>query len=227
VRAEIAETIASAARQAYRSLAHEEPDFIPYFREATPIDVIERLEIGSRPPSRREQKGVGDLRAIPWVFAWTQSRLVLPGWYGVGTGLARARDAFGIEPLQQLSNEWRFLATLLGDVEMVLAKADLEIAARYAQLAGDVGVRLFPRLREEFLRTEEMILTIRDSSDLLLGDPVLRRAIRLRNPYVDPMSFAQVDLLARWRQGGRRDEDLLQALFRTVRGISRGLQNTG
>ena len=226
-RFEIAEMIASAARSAYRALAHEEPDFIRYFREATPIDVVERLQIGSRPPSRREQNGVADLRAIPWVFAWTQSRLVLPGWYGVGTGLERARDAFGVETLRRLSTDWRFLATLLGDVEMVLAKADLEIAGRYAELAGEVGARLFPRMREEFLRTEEMILTIRDSGDLLFGDPVLRRAIRLRNPYVDPMSFAQVDLLARWREGGRNDDVLLQALFRTVRGISRGLKNTG
>ncbi|MEZ4649769.1 MAG: phosphoenolpyruvate carboxylase [Candidatus Eisenbacteria bacterium] len=222
----VADLIASTARGTYRALVHDHPDFLRYFREATPIDVIERLRIGSRPPSRREQKGISDLRAIPWVFAWTQSRLILPGWYGVGAGLERASAEFGLAAVREHASSWRFLSTLLGDVEVVLAKADLDIASKYSKLAGEVGDVLFPEIRDEFLRTQEMILTLRDETDLLIGEPVLRRAIRLRNPYVDPMSLAQLDLLERWRNGGREDEELLQALFLTIRGIARGLQGS-
>ena len=225
-RREVARLIADTARDTYRALVHHHPDFLRFFRDATPIDVIERLRIGSRPPSRREQKGISDLRAIPWVFAWTQSRLILPGWYGVGSGLERACAEFGLSSVREHASSWRFLSTLLGDVEVVLAKADLDIAARYAKLAGEVGEALFPTIREEFLRTQEMILTIRDETDLLIGEPVLRRAIRLRNPYVDPMSFAQLDLLERWRASEREDDELLQALFLTIRGIARGLQGS-
>ena len=201
--------------------------FERYFRTATPVDVIERLEIGSRPASRRSGGGVENLRAIPWVFAWTQSRHLLPGWYGLGSALERAIDDLGQEECSAMAREWPFLATLIEDAEMVLAKADLAIARRYAELAGETGEALFPRLDEEFERTVRALAAVTGSDRLLVADPTLRRSIRLRNPYVDPMSLLQVDLLARWRREDRRDPELFEALVATVDGISEGLRNTG
>jgi len=189
--------------------------------------VIERMKIGSRPASRRSKAGVEDLRAIPWVFSWTQSRQIITGWYGLGTGLAAAADAHGEKLLKRLAKEWRFFDALLDDAEMVLAKADMPIAERYAALAGPQLAHHFAAIREEFDRTVEWILRLRGHRQLLDGDPVLQRSIRLRNPYVDPMSLLQVDLLQRWREQGRPDGVLLDALLTTVNGIAQGLQNTG
>jgi len=223
----IADTLSAASRVKYRSLVHDEADFPVLFQDMTPIDVIERLDIGSRPARRRAASGIRDLRAIPWVFAWTQNRAVLPGWFGVGTGLAAAIEAHGLDPVRRAVREWAFLDTFLADVEMVLAKSDLDIAARYAQLAGDVGARLFPVISDEHARSIDALLELRESHELLERDPTLQRSIRLRNPYVDPMSFVQVDFLGRWRTGGREDPDLERVLIQTVRGIARGLRNTG
>ncbi|MFW5741366.1 MAG: phosphoenolpyruvate carboxylase, partial [Myxococcota bacterium] len=220
------EGIARESRAAYRGLVHEHPDLFSYFRSATPIDAIERMNIGSRPSSRRTQKGIGDLRAIPWVFAWTQSRHMLPGWYGLGAGLAWAIEEFGIQRLRELRT-LPLLENLLSDVEMVLAKSDLTIAERYAGLAGDIGERVFPIIAKEHEQTRRLLLEVVEHRELLDGDPVIQRNVRLRNPYVDPMSVMQVDLLQRWREGDRRDPHLERALFATVRGIARGLQNTG
>ena len=223
----IADTMASAAREAYRGLVYEDERFTSYFRNATPIDVIERMAIGSRPASRRKGAGVQDLRAIPWVFSWTQCRAMIPGWYGLGSGLEAARREHGIEVLREASREWRFLDALLGDVEMVLAKADLEIAERYRPLAPSGSHGVFDAIRAEYERTVEAVLDVREASELLDSDPTLQRSIRLRNPYVDPMNFLQVDLLKRWRGGGREAGPLLEALLSTVNGIARGLRNTG
>jgi phosphoenolpyruvate carboxylase len=224
---EAMDRIARAARAAFRALVYEDEDFYAYFREATPIDAIERLRIGSRPPSRRAGRGIEDLRAIPWVFAWTQSRHHLPGWFGVGTALEAAAGALGIDRLREMHDGWRFFANLVGDVEVVLANADLPIAALYAELAGETGRRIFPCIREEFERTRRLVLEIRRSDELLDREPVIQRSIRLRNPYVDPMSLLQVDLLRRWRATGGEDAELEQAIFTTIKGIARGLQNTG
>jgi phosphoenolpyruvate carboxylase len=221
------ETVAQESRRAYRALVHDDPDFPVFFQLATPIDVIERLRIGSRPSKRRSMRGVEDLRAIPWVFAWTQARFVLPGWYGVGAGLAAAEQLHGLARLRETARAWPFFATFLADVEMVLAKADLQIAARYSALAGDVGARLFPIVQAEFERTRAGVLAVLEQDALLERDPTLQRSIRLRNPYVDPMSFVQVALLQQWRAGGRADAALERVLGQTVRGIARGLQNTG
>jgi len=223
----VATTLGRASRQAYRALVHEDPDFPRLFQDMTPIDVIERLRIGSRPARRRAMRGVRDLRAIPWVFAWTQCRAVLPGWFGVGTGLAAAVEEHGLAAVRRAARGWPFLATLVADVEMVLAKSDLDIAARYAALAGSVGARLFPLLVSEHARAVASVLELTESAALLDRDPTLQRSIRLRNPYVDPLSFAQVDLLRRWRAGGREDAALERVLVQTVRGIARGLRNTG
>ncbi len=223
----IADTLREASRARYRELVHDDPEFPALFRGMTPIDVIERLRIGSRPARRSGGGEMKDLRAIPWVFAWTQCRAVLPGWYGVGSGLVAAIEAHGLAAVRRAARTWPVLATLLADVEMVLAKSDLEIAGRYAELAADVGGRLFPILAEEHARSVTAVLELVESQELLGRDPTLQRSVRLRNPYVDPMSFVQIDLLRRWREGGREDSELERVLVQTVRGIARGLRNTG
>lgn len=223
----VADTLANAARSAYRELVYEDPGFTDFFRSATPIDVIERMAIGSRPASRRSGAGVKDLRAIPWVFSWTQCRSMLTGWYGLGTGLEAAVEAHGLDTLRRAAREWPFLDAMLADVEMVLAKADLEIARMYTALVGGEAAALFPPVQEEFDRTVSHILEIRGADALLESEPTLQRSIRLRNPYVDPMNILQVDLLRRWRGEGRPEGPLLTALLSSVNGIARGLQNTG
>ncbi|HEV8381043.1 MAG TPA: phosphoenolpyruvate carboxylase [Gemmatimonadales bacterium] len=237
----IMDAIAQDSRTAYRALVYDDLQFVEYFRHATPIDVIQRMEIGSRPASRVEgaagpvgaEGGNGQryiierLRAIPWVFAWTQSRHLLPGWYGLGTALNRATEWYGAATLGELAREWPFLRALLDDVEMVLATADMAIAARYASLAGDAGKHYFPLIRAEFDRTVANVLALKQERELLDSDPALQRSILLRNPYVDPMSLLQIDLLERWRAAGRPDDDVFRALLASVRGIAQGLQSTG
>jgi phosphoenolpyruvate carboxylase len=223
--------IARDSRAAYRALVYDDQRFVEYFRLATPIDVIQRMEIGSRPASRQvadQQRGeIEQLRAIPWVFAWTQSRHLLPGWYGVGTALDRAVERYGAGALGEMTREWPFLRALIDDVEMVLATADLAIAARYACLAGPLGEHYFPVIRAEFDRTVANVLALKHEHALLDSDPALQRSILLRNPYVDPMSLLQIDLLERWRADGRPDNELFRALMASVRGIAQGLQSTG
>ena len=152
---------------------------------------------------------------------------MLPGWYGLGAGLEAARREHGLALLREAAAGWPFFDVLLGDVEMVLAKADLEIAALYRPLAPEESHDVFQELHAEYQRTVSLLLEIRGSDDLLEGDPTLQRSIRLRNPYVDPMNILQVDLLRRWREEGRPTGPLLDALLSTINGIARGLQNTG
>ncbi len=224
---DIMNVIADESRKAYRELVYETPNFYQYFRTATPVDVIERMRIGSRPASRRSQQGIGDLRAIPWVFAWTQSRFILPGWYGVGTGLRKAIEEFGEHAFGEMFREWFFLRSLIADVEMVLAKSDLGISKLYSELSGDLHDEFFPKIVGEFELTRDTILNYSEHDSILEGDVTLQRAIMLRNPYVDPISLMQVDLLGRWRASGSEDEELFDALLATVNGIAQGLQNTG
>jgi phosphoenolpyruvate carboxylase len=221
------QVIADASRAAYRELVFDTPEFYDYFRLATPIDLIERMRIGSRPASRREGVGVNNLRAIPWVFAWTQSRLILPGWYGIGTGLKAASEQFDDQTFRNMFLEWYFMRALTADAEMVLAKADLGIAELYSGLADDLHEQFFPVIEKEFQLTRDLILEYTEEETLLEGDFTLQRAIMLRNPYVDPMSLMQVDLLRRWRESNREDEQLFDTLLATVNGIAQGLQNTG
>ncbi|HEU4530236.1 MAG TPA: phosphoenolpyruvate carboxylase [Steroidobacteraceae bacterium] len=215
------------SRQTYRALVFEQPDFHRYFRESTPIDAIERMQIGSRPASRGEREGLEHLRAIPWVFAWTQTRAMLPGWYGVGTGLKAAVSEFGLERLREMRRSWFFFGVLLDDVETMLARADLEIAAQYDELAQAPLRRYFSSLRTEFALTRELVLAIKEQAHLLDGDLTLQRSIKLRNPYVDPMHLMQIDLLKRWRRTGRKDAELFNALLASISGIAQGLQSTG
>jgi phosphoenolpyruvate carboxylase len=219
--------IAATSHATYRGLVYDDPRFVEYFRLSTPIDVIERMPMGSRPPSRRSGSGIEQLRAIPWVFAWTQNRSVLPGWFGLGSALERAVARHGQDTVAEMIGRWPFVKALVDDVEMVLAKADIGIAARYARLAGKLESAFFPTIKAEFDRTVALVLRLKGTTTLLDEDPVVQRAIRLRNPYVDPMSLLQVDLLGRWRAGGRADDELFGALLATVRGIAQGLQNTG
>ncbi len=220
--------IASAGEERYRDLIYRAEGFVEYFRRATPIDVIERMRMGSRPPKR--QAGVGgidSLRAIPWVFAWSQTRCNLSAWYGVGAGLEAGIARFGAPLLREMASDWPFFRTLLDDVEMVLAKSDLAIARAYSRLAGDLHERFFPMIEDEFARTERLILQLKGADRVLAGDRRLRLSIRLRNPYVDPISLIQADLLERWRASGAAEDDRFRTLVSTVNGISAGLQNTG
>jgi len=221
------EELAEASATAYRALVFGDSSFYRYFRQVTPIDVIERMKIGSRPASRRSGQGVRDLRAIPWVFAWSQNRAVLPGWLGLAEGLEAALRSHGETLLREMFSDWLFMKALLEDVEMVLAKADMSIADQYASLADAPLLPLHGRIRGSFERTVELVLRLKGATSLLDHDRVLQRAIRLRNPYVDPMSLLQVDLLRRWRAGGRQDDRLLDNLLLTVNGVAQGLQNTG
>jgi phosphoenolpyruvate carboxylase len=221
------DVVADESRKAYRGLVYETPGFYEYFRAATPIDLIERMRIGSRPPSRRKQAGIDSLRAIPWVFAWTQSRFVLPGWFGFGSGLRKAAEQFDDEEFRNMFMEWHFMRALCADAEMVLSKADLSIAALYSELAGDLHEQFFPLIEAEYRLLREQILEYSGAKTLLEGDATLQRAIMLRNPYVDPMSFMQVDLLSRWRADGRHEGPVFDALLASVNGIAQGLQNTG
>ena len=221
------DVIADESRRAYRLLVYETKGFYEYFRKATPIDLIEQMRIGSRPSSRRSQSGIQDLRAIPWVFAWAQARFVLPGWYGFGTGLARAAEQFDDREFREMFIQWYFMRGLTADVEMVLAKSDLGIAELYSALAGELHDEFYPIIKKEHQLTQDLILEYSEHEALLEGDVTLQRAIMLRNPYVDPMSLMQVDLLARWRETGREDEKLRTALLASVNGIAQGLQNTG
>ena len=220
-------TMARSSRETYRQLVYEHPQFVTYFRHATPIDVIERMGIGSRPASRRAGGGVEDLRAIPWVFSWAQSRISLPAAYGMGTALSGAIDQYGLDTLKAMSKGWLFFGSMLSDVEMALAKSDLDIGKHYRELAPEPSQVIFELIDTELKLARLMILSLKEQDDLLDGEPALQRSIRLRNPYVDPMSLLQVDLLKRWRAGDRCDEKLLEALLVTVNGIARGIQNTG
>jgi phosphoenolpyruvate carboxylase len=214
------------SRRAYRELVDRE-HFVEYFRTATPIDVIERMTLGSRPASRRSMRGVQDLRAIPWVFAWTQCRSIITGWYGLGSALQSGAAEFGEEALIEMARDWPFFINMLDDVEMVLAKCDLDIAEAFSQLAGPLHDDFFSLIRDEFELTRRWLLRLKGSEALLDRAPRLSQSIRLRNPYVDPMSLMQVDLLRRWRASDQQDDALLAALVACVNGVSQGLQNTG
>jgi phosphoenolpyruvate carboxylase len=220
--------MSAAAVSAYQELIYGDQELVSFFEHATPLAEISRLQIGSRPTRRQESRRIEDLRAIPWVFAWTQSRFLLPGWYGVGSGLQRGREVFGDQLLQAMDKEWPFFAATIANAEMALAKSDLGIAERYANLVGDANLRnrIWGRIQAEHERSTSEILRLTGQRRLLDREPVLRRSIDRRNPYVDPISFVQVELLRRLRAGISRDSTL-RAILRTVNGIAGGLKSTG
>lgn len=220
-------TVAAESRAHYRQLIWSEPQFFDYFQQVTPIDVIERMQIGSRPAMRPGKHGLEGLRAVPWVFAWTQSRLMIPGWYGAGTGLKAAIASHGLAAARDAYASWAFFRNLVDDIETMLARSDLEIAACYDALATTELRRFFAVARDEFTLSCAQVLSIKNCGELLDGDPTLQRSIALRNPYVDPMNLMQVDLLRRWRATNRSDPDLFEALLASISGIAQGLQSTG
>jgi phosphoenolpyruvate carboxylase len=221
------QTIAGRSLSAYRGLVFGGAPFFEYFRAATPLDVIERMHIGSRPAARAGGNGIHALRAIPWVFAWTQSRHMLPGWFGFGSGLSAALEQHGDAVLGEMVAHWPFFSHLLDDVEAMLARTDLDIASHYDALAGDALRAPAASIRKEYALTVVHVLRLRGTERLLDTDPTLQRSIKLRNPYVDPMHLMQVDLLRRWRKTGREDPALFGALRATISGIAQGLQATG
>ena len=214
----------------YREQIAENADVLAYFEEATPVNELEYARIGSRPARRSKRRGLDELRAIPWVFGWMQSRHVLPAWFGVGYALERFA-AGGVDNnrlLQRLMDHFPLFHELIDNVELGLAKADFSIARLYAELVEDTAVRdrVFALLKDEFDRTRRMVLAVTGQKTLLERNPVLARSIRLRNPYVDPLSLIQVELLQRKRSGHESD-GLNYALAATINGIAAGLRNTG
>ena len=230
-----AEELASASRAFYRQLVYETPDFPAYFRQATPIDLISELRLGSRPSRRRAGDNLGDLRAIPWVFAWTQSRHFLPSWYGLGFALEKfVRDhppsgPSGLDRLREMYAQWLFFSVLIDNAEASLAKTDLYIAGEYAALVRpqSLGERIFGQVKEEYERARRGVLEICGRTQLLAHQPVLAESIRLRNPYVDPLNFIQIRYLKRWRQSRRTDPRLMHLLQTTVAGVAFGMKSTG
>jgi phosphoenolpyruvate carboxylase len=220
-------TLCAASRAAYRKLVHEEPSFYAFFQHVTPIDVIECMQIGSRPAYRAEERTLDSLRPVPWVFAWTQARHMIPGWYGAGTGLREAVERHGMATLSDAYQRWFFFRNLVDDIETMLARTDLEIAMLYNSLAPAQLHSHFEAIRTEHALACEQVLRIKGCKALLDSDPTLQRSIQLRNPYVDPMNFMQVDLLRRWRAAQRQDRDLFDALVASISGVAQGLQSTG
>ncbi len=217
---ETLEALSADAFAAYRALVWEDERFVEFFRQFTPIEELALFEIGSR-PARRPEGGefLGSLRAIPWIFAWTQNRCILPAWYGCGTAFAGA----DVAELRRLYHGWAFFRSLVENLEMTLAKSSLEIAGGYLDLVEDAT--LYEPIREEHERTVASVLEIVEARELLDRHPVIQRSIRLRNPYVDPMNAIQVELLRRWRETG--DEEVKRPLLRSIAGIAAALRNTG
>jgi phosphoenolpyruvate carboxylase len=224
---EAAIELAAVSRAAWRKLL-DGPGFFEFFRAVTPIDVIERMRIGA--VQRRETQQAQNVEGVPaaaWVYAWSQSRHMLPGWYGAGTGLAAVRAKHGAEALRGAYAAWPFFRSLIDDIEAMLARADMEISACYDDLAPAELAPFAAVIRSEFAATCDLVGEVKGSPNLLDSDRTLQRSIALRNPYVDPMNLMQVDLLRRWRAGGRTDPALFEALLASVTGIGLGLQTTG
>ena len=219
--------------EVYRALVHD-PEFLVFWQQATPIDEIGELKLGSRPSYRKEgPRTLADLRAIPWVFSWMQSRYNLPGWFGLGSALEHAAAGEGgLERLRAMYRDWLFFRQLIDNTQLTLGKADLGIARVYAGLVSDAALRerIFARIAAEFRRTEKWVLAVAGQEKLLGGEPVLANSIRLRNPYIDPLNYLQVEMLRRLRAGGlsvAQRREAKRVIEITVNGIAAGLKNTG
>ena len=224
------EFLSARAYRAYRNLVYENEGFERFFRESTVISEIANLNIGSRPSSRKASAQIEDLRAIPWVFSWAQCRLMLPGWYGFGSAVEAWLDTQpnGMALLRAMYRDWPFFQMLLSNMDMVLAKSDIAIASRYAELVsdGELRNRVFSRLRAEWQSTIDGLLTIMGQESLLESNPLLARSIRNRFPYLDPLNHMQIELLKRYRAGDA-DDDVVTGIHLTINGIAAGLRNSG
>lgn len=227
---EAMEELSAKAYAAYRGLVYETPGFQEYFWESTVIQEIANLNIGSRPASRKKTSSIEDLRAIPWVFSWAQCRVMLPGWYGFGTAVRAyaAAHGQGLALLREMYRTWPFFRTILSNMDMLLSKSDMAIGARYAALVKDEALRhtVFSRIAQEHAATLQALLGITEQSELLDGNPVLKRAIRNRFPYIDPLNHVQLELLHRYRDGAE-DATLTRGIHLSINGIAAGLRNSG
>ena len=225
--------LADASQTAYRGLVYDTPEFIEYFHQATPIDLIEHLRIGSRPARRSKGADIGQLRAIPWVFSWTQSRHLISAWYGIGAAMdAYTRDnPEGLKELIEMYKRWPFFQQLIDNAELSLAKTDLGIARNYAELVQDRQVRykVFDMIEAEYNKAVSAVLAITGHANLLAGHPVLAESLHRRNPHVDPLHFLQIRFLEKWRNAKKSEqtESLRRLLALTVNGISFGMKSTG
>jgi phosphoenolpyruvate carboxylase len=229
--AELAECFSefsAEAFRAYRSLVYETPGFEDFFRHSTPLPEISDLKIGSRPASRTSSTRIEDLRAIPWVFSWSQARLMLPGWYGFGAASAKMQEIGRGAELATLYARSPFFRTIVSNLEMMLAKSNLEIARRYADLVEDreLAERIFQRISTEWTLTHDSVLTLTGQKTLLEDNPELAESIRLRLPYIDALNLLQLDLLRR-RRSGKDDDEILQGIHMSINGVSAGLRNSG
>jgi phosphoenolpyruvate carboxylase len=226
--------LSASACATYRALVYDTPGFVVFFRAATPISEIAGLNIGSRPASRKPSQSIADLRAIPWVFSWSQCRLSIPGWYGFGSALQHwigaapeGREA-ALTSLREMYADWPFFRTVLANMDMVLAKTDLAIATRYAELVPDreLAERILTIIRSEWQRSVDMLRAITGAAAFLEDNPALARSIRNRFPYLDPLNHLQIDLLRRYR-AGQTDERTKRAIHLTINGLAAGLRNSG
>ncbi|MFN2557151.1 MAG: phosphoenolpyruvate carboxylase [Nitriliruptorales bacterium] len=223
---EAMQIISNAARRAYEQLLAT-PGFVDYFHSSTPVSELSELNIGSRPASRSGGQRLEDLRAIPWVFGWTQSRQIIPGWFGVGSGLVAAREEGLHGTLDEMYRDWQYMSMFISDVEMTLVKTDLAISQRYVERLVDPDLHhLFHRISDEYELTVQQVLLLTGSSRLLDQHPVLRRTLEVRDAYLDPLNYLQVALLARARSGDESPQ-LRRALLLTINGVAAGLRNTG
>ena len=230
---ELLDALSARSFATYRALVHEDPAFVPFFRAFTPVDELGVLALGSRPARRPSSDAyLAGLRAIPWVFSWTQTRTLLPAWYGVGTALGElVASAPGVADARRLYAGWPFFRAMIDNLEMTLAKSSLEIARGYLELVpeSDDRERIWALIADEHARTVAAVLATVDEQGLLDRHPTLQRSVRLRNPYVDPMNAIQVDLLARYRAAGSDEERtrLAAPVARSIAGIAAALRNTG
>jgi phosphoenolpyruvate carboxylase len=230
---EAMEDLSGRAFRAYRDLVYETPGFIRYFREATPINEISDLNIGSRPSARRSSERIEDLRAIPWVFSWGQSRQSIPGFFGFGSAvmgfLSGPERGSRERLLRAMYRRWPFFHTVVDKLDMVLAKTDMGIASRYAGLVSDRKIRrvTFERIEREHEETRKAFFLITGAKTLLASNPSLARSLRNRIPYIDPLNHLQVDLLRRLRAGRGDTEELRRAIHLTINGVAAGLRNSG
>ncbi|OWK34816.1 Phosphoenolpyruvate carboxylase [Fimbriiglobus ruber] len=227
----VMDLIAEKARRHYRALVYENPEFLSYFMQATPINEISQLKLGSRPARRTTSPSIETLRAIPWVFSWMQSRHTLPGWYGLGSAVTDvlAETPEAAATLKAMYQGWHFWRTLIDNAQMILAKADLTIARLYADLIDDqeIAAKIYGTIATEYQKTVDAICLTTDQTNLLERVPILQASIARRNPYVDPLSFIQLVLLKRLRAGTGSQDELLTGVLESINGVASGLKNTG
>ena len=230
----VLDEVATLAQRAYSELVHETPGFVEYFMASTPVSEIGSLNIGSRPTSRKPTSSISDLRAIPWVLAWSQSRVMLPGWYGTGAAFEQwiaagpESESERVEILHDLYQRWPFFRSVLSNMAQVLAKSDLGLAARYAELVDDEELRdrVFDKIVDEHRRTIAMHKLITGQENLLADNPALARSVFNRFPYLEPLNHLQVELLRRYRSGD--DDELVQrGILLTMNGLASALRNSG